>query len=100
MISGIGALGQPRLGSIYDKVGTPDTNYQETGPVHCEDCMHKNAMDEPFCIHPKVVADPELQDKLVMIDNRPAIKICMDEGWCAYFRRGKEHDHDEDDEHD
>jgi hypothetical protein len=92
-IPGTDALGQPRIGSIYDKVGTPDTNYQETGPSHCEDCLHKVSSDAPYCIHPKVVADDKLQDRLVMVDDRPTIKIDLEKGWCAYFRRGKE-DHE------
>ena len=98
MIPGIGALGKPAMGSIYDTVGTPDTNYQETGPAQCEDCLHKTATDEPFCTHPKVIADDRLQDRLVMINNRPVIKINMETGWCKYFRRGKEHEHGEDHE--
>jgi len=87
MIPGTGALGQPRLGSIYDETGTPASGYAEGGPYHCEDCVHKPAMDVPFCIHPRVVGDPELQDRLVSIDGRPAVKICMDRGCCRFVRQ-------------
>jgi hypothetical protein len=83
---GIEKLGQPQMGSIYDEVGTPDSGYAETGPYHCEDCVHKTAPDEPFCIHPKVVGDHDLQDKLVQIDGRPAVKVNLEHGCCRFVR--------------
>lgn len=86
LIPGTEKLGQSQIGSIYDETGTPDSGYSEQGPYHCEDCVHLTASDEPFCIHPKVIADDRLQDRLVMIDNRPAIKICLDRGCCRYVR--------------
>jgi hypothetical protein len=99
MIPGTEALGQPRLGSIYDEMGTPDSGYNESGPCHCEDCVHKTAMDEPFCVHPKVVGDRQLQDKLVQINGRPVVKIDMEHGRCRYVRQApesEEHAKDED----
>lgn len=87
MISGIADLGQPRMGSVYDETGTPDSGYQENGPYHCEDCIHKTAKDEPFCIHPKVIGDHMLQSKLVMINNRPVVKIDMEHGCCKYVNQ-------------
>ena len=86
-IPGTEALGQPRLGSIYDETGTSESGYAEKGPYHCEDCIHKTAKDEPFCIHPKVIADSQLQDRLVMIDNRPVIKINMEHGCCRFVNQ-------------
>lgn len=86
-LPGLGALGQPRIGSIYDETGTPDSGYATSGPYHCEHCIHKTAADEPFCIHPKVVGDHDLQDKLVLIDGRPVIKIDMESGCCRYVRQ-------------
>lgn len=79
-------LGQPIIGSIYDETGTSGSGYQERGPYSCKDCVHKIAHDLPFCIHPKVLADPELQDRIVMIDNRPTVKINMERGCCRYVR--------------
>lgn len=87
MIPGTEALGQPRLGSIYDEQGTPESGYEEHGPYHCEDCIHKTAKDEPFCVHPKVIADSRLQDRLVMINNRPAIKVNLCKGCCKYVNQ-------------
>lgn len=96
-IPGTDALGQPRLGSIYDEQGTPESGYEEHGPYHCEDCIHKTAKDEPFCIHPGVIADSRLQDRLVMIDNRPVIKINLCRGCCKFVNQPLEHE--KDDEH-
>jgi len=99
IIPGIGALGQPRLGSIYDETGTPESGYGECGPYHCSDCIHKTAKDEPFCIHPKVIGDSALQDKLVLINGRPAVKIDMEHGCCRYVNQpleGGPEDKDED----
>lgn len=87
IIAGIGMLGQPRLTSIYDETGTPDSGYAESGPYHCEDCIHKTAHDEPFCIHPKVIGDHQLQSRLVQIDGRPAVKIDMEHGCCRYVNQ-------------
>lgn len=87
LISGIERLGQPRLGSIYDETGTPESGYAESGPYHCEDCIHKTARDEPFCIHPKVIGDHDLQDRLVQINGRPVVKIDMEHGCCKYVNQ-------------
>ena len=86
LIPGTEALGQPRLGSVYDETGTAASGYAEQGPYHCENCVHKTASDEPFCIHPRVIGDSALQSRLVMIDNRPAIKIDMERGCCRFVR--------------
>jgi hypothetical protein len=101
MIPGIGALGQPAMGSIYDETGTPVAHYEELGPYSCKNCVHKISMDSPYCIHPKVLGDPEMQSRLVLIDGRPTAKINMDYGCCAYVRQNArpDNDHDGDDEH-
>ena len=96
IISGIAALGQPRMGSVYDEQGTPESGYEEKGPYHCEDCIHKTAHDEPFCVHPKVIADSRLQDRLVMINNRPVIKVCLEHGCCKFVNQPLP---DKDDDH-
>jgi hypothetical protein len=87
LIPGLEGLAQPRMGSIYDETGTPASGYEEHGPYHCEDCIHKIAHDSPYCIHPAVVGDPELQHRLVMIDERPTIKIDLERGCCSYVRQ-------------
>ena len=86
-IPGLDALAAPRLGSVYDEQGTPESGYSDAGPFHCEDCIHKTAMDEPFCVHPKVIGDTLLQDRLVQINGRPVVKIDMESGCCRYVRQ-------------
>jgi len=97
LTAGLHILGQPRLGSVYDEQGTPDSGYSAQGPFSCECCIHKTAPDEPFCIHPKVIADSDLQDKLVMVNNRPVIKIDLEHGCCRYVRQERPDDEDDDD---
>ncbi len=89
-VSGLESLGQPRLTSVYDETGTPGSHYEECGPYHCSDCIHKTAKDEPFCVHPAVVGDMQLQNRLVQIDSRPAIKINLEHGCCAYVNQMRE----------
>jgi hypothetical protein len=86
IISGLPILGQPALTSIYDPTGTAESEYGEAGPYSCRCCVHKTAADEPFCVHPKVIGDPQLQDRLTMINNRPTIKIDLNCGCCRYVR--------------
>jgi len=87
LTAGLHILGQPRLGSVYDEQGTPGSGYEEHGPYHCEDCIHLTAKDEPFCCHPAVIADSELQSRLVLINNRPVIKINLEHGCCSYVNQ-------------
>jgi hypothetical protein len=89
-IPGTEALGQPLMGSIYDEAGTKVSGYAEDGPYHCEDCIHKTAPDEPFCIHPCVLGDPALQNRVMLIDNRPVVKINMERGCCKYVKQALE----------
>lgn len=98
LLHGIAALGQPMMGSVFDETGTPEAHYAESGPYSCCKCVHKTKIDEPFCIHPKVVGDHDLQSRLVFIDGRPTIKIDMEHGCCSYVRQAlPTEDHDEDD---
>jgi hypothetical protein len=97
-VPGLSALGQPRLTSVLDEQGTPESGYEECGPYSCAKCIHKTASDEPFCIHPKVVGDTKLQSRLVQIDGRPAIKIDMDRGCCKFVNQPSVWDHDDDEE--
>lgn len=97
-LDSLAALGQPRLASIYSETGTEVSGYEEHGPYHCEDCIHKTAADEPFCIHPKVLGDPAMQDRIVLLDNRPVAKICMEHGCCSYVNQPLEEKEDDDNE--
>ena len=81
--------------SLYGMQGTADSSYEERGPYHCEDCVHKTAMDEPFCIHPEVISDKALKSRLVKIDGKSAVKINMEHGCCKFVKQEK---HEEDEE--
>lgn len=85
-IPGTERLAVPALRSVYDETGTPESHYDTKGPYSCGMCVHKTKMDEPFCVHPRVVGDPDLQDRLVQIDGRPTVKIDMVRGCCEYVR--------------
>jgi hypothetical protein len=89
----------PAIRSIYDETGTAVSGYEERGPYHCEDCIHKTAHDEPFCIHPAVIGDPCLQDRLVQIDGRPVVKINMEHGCCKYVNQMSKPEVEAKDEH-
>lgn len=84
---GIESLRRPSPTSVYAVSGTLDSAYEEKGPYHCEDCVHKTAPDEPFCIHPAVLADPEMKSRVVLIDDQPAAKICMERGCCKFVKQ-------------
>ena len=84
---GIASLRRPSPTSVYAESGTTDSAYEEKGPYHCEDCVHKTAPDEPFCIHPAVLADPEMQSRVVLLDGQPVAKICMERGCCKYVKQ-------------
>lgn len=79
-------LGQPPITSIYDETGTRESHYATSGPYSCGMCIHRTDSRDPFCVHPKVVGDSELQDRLVTIDGRPTIRVDLVHGCCAYVR--------------
>lgn len=70
-----------RCEAKYAETGTPESNYAENGPYHCEDCVHRINAN---CIHPKVVKDSKLKDRLVQIDGKKAVKINLEKGCCRY----------------
>jgi len=93
------------MNSSYAEQGTRASGYEELGPYHCEDCIHKTAPGEPYCIHPKVLVDPAMKDKLIRIGKRidgssghPVIKgkdqlvakIDLERGCCKYVNQSEE----------
>lgn len=81
--------------SAYAEQGTEVSGYEEQGPYHCEDCVHKTAMDEPFCIHPVVIVDPKMKNRLKKISGRTVAKVNLERGCCKYV---KQEAHGEDEE--
>jgi hypothetical protein len=87
MVNGLDKLAQS---SSYAEQGTPASGYEENGPYHCDNCIHKTAPDEPYCNHPEVVADKKLKDRLVNIDGHNVVKINMERGCCKFVNQSKE----------
>jgi 2,3-bisphosphoglycerate-dependent phosphoglycerate mutase len=74
------------------EVGTKASGYSEDGPFHCEDCIHLTEPGQPLCIHPEILKDPELQDKLTQSGSQPAIEINLEQGCCRFVNPGKDKD--------
>ena len=70
----------------YAEQGTPIAGYEERGPYHCEDCIHRLDPKSDICTHPAVIADPELANRLV----DGGVKINLEHGCCSYVNQGSE----------
>jgi broad specificity phosphatase PhoE len=70
--------------SKFRETGSPVSGYGEEGPYHCEDCIHRTSPDSAFCIHPVVIADPDLADSLVQIGGQNAVQINLEKGCCRF----------------
>lgn len=80
--------------------GTPVSGYEEKGPYHCEDCIHRIGgakSDLPFCIHPVVLSDPKMKKWRTQYEGQNAVKINMERGCCAYVNQ-EGHEDEEDEE--
>lgn len=78
--------------SSYSEQGTEVSGYEEHGPYHCEDCIHKTAKDEPYCIHPVVIVDPKMKSRLTKVGGRTVVKVNLERGCCKFVKQPKEHD--------
>ncbi len=80
--------------SHYSETGTPISGYSEDGPFHCEDCIHRVDPKSSYCIHPVVVADPALKNRLVQISDGDTFKLTIQidlmRGCCRYVNQEKE----------
>lgn len=70
-----------------EEQGTALSGYEEKGPYHCEDCVHRMDPKSDLCIHPVVLADPALQSRLVQIDDKKGIRIDLEKGCCGYVNQ-------------
>jgi hypothetical protein len=92
-----------KLKGKFAAQGTSVSGYEEHGPYHCGDCIHKTAPGEPFCVHPAVIADPKMKPKLVTIDGQTVARINLKRGCCFFVNQppeveGKESEYEEDEE--
>lgn len=47
--------------SKYEELGTKLSGFSSGGPFHCADCIHREGN---YCVHPTVVSDPALEDRV------------------------------------
>jgi broad specificity phosphatase PhoE len=71
--------------SKYREIGTLVSGYAENGPFHCQDCIHASRVNSS-CNHPVVVADPDLQGRLIQIDSGPAVTVSLEKGCCRFVK--------------
>jgi len=77
--------------------GTSLSGYEEKGPYHCEDCIHRIGgleSDLPFCIHPIVLIDPKLKKKRIKYQGQNAVEVNMERGCCKFVKQSLEKDKD------
>jgi hypothetical protein len=76
----------------FGETGTPDIAYEEKGPYHCEDCIHRVDSDSDVCIHPLVVIAPSMQNRLVRLEDGGGygVKVNLPRGCCKYVNQDKE----------
>lgn len=72
--------------SRYAESGTQVGGYGEQGPYHCADCIHKPSSDAPYCNHVVIVADPDLQDRVVEVNGQRLVQISLEKGCCRYVK--------------
>lgn len=70
-------------------VGTSLSNYAETGPYHCADCVWFRP-EESGCVHPAVKADPQVRH-LGNGDGR----VDAQRGCCRYVRPREDDQNDD-----
>lgn len=88
-------LGKVKLTGDQKEQGTAVSGYAETGPYHCEDCVHRIGgveSDLPFCIHPVVISDPKLKKFITKYEGETAVHIDMERGCCRYVRQSAKED--------
>lgn len=64
--------------------GTRKSGYIENGKQYCGDCTHRQP-GQPICIHPEVIADPEMQDR----KEANGVRIDLENGCCDYVNKGE-----------
>ena len=68
--------------------GDPIAGYEEKGPYHCEDCVHRKA-DTEYCQHPAVIAAPIMKKRLVNVGNQMLARINVEHGCCKFVKQTK-----------
>lgn len=72
--------------------GDPITGYEENGPYHCEDCVHRLSKTSNICIHPMIKANPKLANRRVMENGKvKGVKVNLEIGCCSFVKQPKGH---------
>lgn len=74
----------------YSEQGTPIAGYEEHGPYHCEDCIHRTSKDSDLCVHPAVAADPRMKSRLVTVGNQVVTRVNLQRGCCKFVKQPKQ----------
>lgn len=76
----------------YREAGDPEAGYEEHGPYHCEDCIHKPKRGSPYCTHPKVIEAFVMKDRLVKVDGKTVASIDLRRGCCRFVKQTEDED--------
>lgn len=82
-----------KLKPDYAEQGDPIAGYEEHGPYHCEDCVHRRSKESDICIHPVVRIAPAMASRRVP----GGVRVNLECGCCRFVKQPKEHDNDADD---
>lgn len=74
----------------YSEQGTPIAGYEEKGPYHCGDCVHRTTPDSDLCMHPAVAADPAMKSRVQRVGNQLVTKVNLAHGCCKYVLQKKQ----------
>ena len=68
--------------------GTRKAGYIENGKQYCGDCIHRTGAGEPYCVHPEVLKDPEMKERMTDYQGQKVIQISLEDGCCDYVNKG------------
>lgn len=72
--------------------GDPLTGYEENGPYHCEDCVHRLSKTSNVCVHPMIKANPKLANRRVVENGKViGVKVNLEIGCCSYVKQPEGH---------
>ncbi len=70
--------------------GTLEGGYDDKGPYHCAECIHKTSSSAPYCIHPEILNSAQFEGKIITISGRKAAPISLQTGCCEYVKPSEE----------
>jgi len=67
-------------------IGTLEGGYDERGPFHCADCIHKTAPSQPYCIHSEILSSVQMKDRAMKVHGQRVVQINLQKGCCEYVK--------------